>query len=134
MSDFFNESGGMAPLPPKTGEYGTPRGATVAASKGFIDSDFDLRLASRPEIRLPRNPDHRGVVIDGGSQVAQAVEAYKKMRRPLLRAKEERGITSVAITSAAPADGKTVTAFNLAYCCAQLENTRVLLVDADMRT
>jgi capsular exopolysaccharide synthesis family protein len=33
-----------------------------------------------------------------------------------------------------PSDGKTLTAFNLACACAQLEETSVLLVDADLRT
>jgi capsular exopolysaccharide synthesis family protein len=43
-------------------------------------------------------------------------------------------VRSLVVTSAAHADGKTVTIFNLACSCAQLEDVPVLLVDADLRT
>jgi capsular exopolysaccharide synthesis family protein len=51
-----------------------------------------------------------------------------------MKARESRAISSIVITSTAKSEGKTLTAFNLAYCCAQLEDTPVLLVDADLRT
>ena len=38
------------------------------------------------------------------------------------------------ITSALAGEGKTLTALNLAQCCAQLHDQRVLLIDADLRT
>ena len=50
-----------------------------------------------------------------------------------MKVRESRGVSSIVVTSTAHAEGKTLTAFNLAYCCAQLADTPVLLVDADLR-
>lgn len=73
------------------------------------------------------------VVREGGLPAAQAVEAYKSLRSRLMKVRESRGVSSIVVTSTAHAEGKTLTAFNLAYCCAQLADTPVLLVDADLR-
>ena len=73
------------------------------------------------------------VVREGGLPAAQAVEAYKSLRSRLMKVRESRGVSSIVVTSTAHAKGKTLTAFNLAYCCAQLADTPVLLVDADLR-
>jgi capsular exopolysaccharide synthesis family protein len=62
------------------------------------------------------------------------LDSYKSLRTRLIRLRGSRSINSVVITSASPADGKTITAYNLACCTAQLEETPVLLIDADLRT
>jgi capsular exopolysaccharide synthesis family protein len=43
-------------------------------------------------------------------------------------------LRSLVVTSAAQGDGKTITTFNLACSFAKLEETSILLVDADLRT
>lgn len=63
-----------------------------------------------------------------------AFEAYRALRTKLTRFQAAQGIRSIAITSAVPGEGKTVSALNLALCFAQLETPRVLLVDADLRS
>ncbi len=50
--------------------------------------------------------------------------------RDTLRAKKMK---SVMLTSATASEGKTLLAVNLAYALSQIENTRVLLVDCDLR-
>jgi tyrosine-protein kinase Etk/Wzc len=89
-------------------------------------------FASGPRIKLPKYGSEP-VATGGGLAVAEAVEAYKSLRSKLMKARESRGMRSMVITSTAHSEGKTLTAFNLAYCCAQLEDTPVLLVDADLR-
>lgn len=93
-----------------------------------------LRLGNRPKVELPKNCDQPVSVIGGGSSVAAATEAYKSLRNRLMNLQANRGIRSVAVTSAAQSDGKTLTTFNLACCVAQLNDASVLLVDADLRT
>jgi capsular exopolysaccharide synthesis family protein len=69
-----------------------------------------------------------------GSDSLEAVEeSYRALRTRLVRLKATLGLRSVVITSAAPFEGKTLTALNLALCCAQLQELRVLLVDGDLR-
>jgi capsular exopolysaccharide synthesis family protein len=85
------------------------------------------------KIELPKFGDEP-VVTGGNATVSPAIEAYKSLRSRLMKARDSRGISAVVVTSTTHSEGKTITAFNLAYCCAQLEDTPVLLVDADLRS
>jgi capsular exopolysaccharide synthesis family protein len=61
------------------------------------------------------------------------IEAYRVLRTNLLFSRRGGGFPrSVVVTSAAPGEGKTVTATNLAIILAR-EGMRVLLVDCDLR-
>lgn len=63
-----------------------------------------------------------------------AAEAYQFVLSSLKSALEERGASTVLVTSAAPGDGKTVSALNLAaVAVSSTGGRRVLLVDADER-
>jgi capsular exopolysaccharide synthesis family protein len=73
-------------------------------------------------------------VFSQGDFVQPIAEAYRTLRTRLLRAQASRGIRSVVITSSVMGEGKTFTSNNTAVCLAQLHNTRVLLVDGDLRT
>jgi capsular exopolysaccharide synthesis family protein len=98
--------------------------------KSFVTAKFDL--ARCPKIELPKEAD--GPLVTGqGSFMVPVLEAYKSLRTRLISAHKGRGVRSVAVTSAALGDGKTLTTFNLACCCARMENMSVLLVDADLR-
>lgn len=61
-------------------------------------------------------------------------EQYRVLRYLVERLRGEKGDTCIiAITSPSAGDGKTTTALNLAGALAQSPETRVLLIDADLR-
>jgi capsular exopolysaccharide synthesis family protein len=61
-------------------------------------------------------------------------EQYRVLRYLVERLRGEKGRTClIAVTSPAAGDGKTTTALNLAGTLAQSAETRVLLIDADLR-
>jgi protein-tyrosine kinase len=59
-------------------------------------------------------------------------ERYRMLRHALVQRKGGCP-TVLGVTSATPGDGKTTTAINLAAALAELEGSRVLLIDSDMR-
>ena len=62
----------------------------------------------------------------------QSIEAYRVLRTTLLFSRSGQLPRSLVVTSAAPSEGKSVTAANLAITCAQ-SGMRVLLADCDLR-
>jgi capsular exopolysaccharide synthesis family protein len=60
-------------------------------------------------------------------------DQYRALRHRVQVAHEDAGATVFAVTSAGPGEGKTITALNLAGALAQSLDTRVLVVDADVR-
>jgi capsular exopolysaccharide synthesis family protein len=60
-------------------------------------------------------------------------EQYRVLRHGIEEKHHESGLQVLAVTSAAPGDGKTLTAVNLAGALAQSPGSRVLLIDADLR-
>jgi tyrosine-protein kinase Etk/Wzc len=73
----------------------------------------------------------RNVVTIADTHSASA-EAYRTLRTNLLFSAAVHSLHRVVITSAAPKEGKSTTAANLAVACAQ-QGQRVVLVDADLR-
>ena len=84
-------------------------------------------LALIPELRGDRN---RPLALAQDDQSIGA-EAFRKLRTNLRFVRAERP-RAIAVTSASPEEGKSVTAANLALAIAQQGQT-VLLVDADLR-
>jgi protein-tyrosine kinase len=61
------------------------------------------------------------------------VAAYGMLRSRLLHRARAEGWTSIGVTSAAPQDGKSLTAVNLSLSLAREKNSTVVLIDLDMR-
>ena len=72
------------------------------------------------------------VLTAGASAASPVLEAYRLLRTSVLRSEGEDPIRSVAITSAEPNEGKTLSSVNLAVAVA-LDGKTVILVDADLR-
>jgi capsular exopolysaccharide synthesis family protein len=65
--------------------------------------------------------------------MSPAAEQYRALRHVLEQARQAAGLQVVAVSAPAMGDGKTTTAINLAGALAQSPDTRVLLVDLDLR-
>ncbi len=78
---------------------------------------------------LPQLERNRIVAMHPGPQAS----SFDVMRTNLLRSLRTNGWTRVAITSPTPACGKSTVAANLAFSLARLADTRVLLVELDLR-
>jgi capsular exopolysaccharide synthesis family protein len=67
------------------------------------------------------------------SPTSFAAEQYQGLRLTVERLGRTSGAKTLAVTSPAAGEGKTVTAINLAAALARASDARVLLVDADLR-
>jgi capsular exopolysaccharide synthesis family protein len=60
-------------------------------------------------------------------------EQFRSLRTRILQAGEHQQVRTLVITSAGIAEGKTLTALNLAWLLAQTEGVRALIIDSDLR-
>ncbi|MFN2454925.1 MAG: CpsD/CapB family tyrosine-protein kinase [Pyrinomonadaceae bacterium] len=60
-------------------------------------------------------------------------EHFRSLRTRVLQAGERRKMQAFVITSSGVAEGKTLTALNLAWLLAQTDGVRALLIDSDLR-
>jgi capsular exopolysaccharide synthesis family protein len=135
------------PVDPPAGapSGGVPRYTRQARTEGATASV----AAAEPRVRIPdagRPYDApAGLAAPGaGAQLDRllvaalaptslAAEQYRSLRTRLKRAETGRNLRTIAITSPAKGDGKSLTAANLALTMAQEFQQRVLLIDADLR-
>ena len=95
-------------------------------------------LGTLPELRPPANgmgvQRWLGVpgVVPPHRMQADAAEAFRLLRANLKYSDVGRGLTSVAVNSPSPGEGKSTVAWNLAAVAAQA-GTVALLIDADLR-
>jgi protein-tyrosine kinase len=103
-------------------------------SQGLASQVAAGRLENCRSIRLARDEEKSFLVSQYNPAMQAAVEAYRTLRTRLVKQQDRTGARSLAVSSGAPGEGKTLTAFNLALCYANIQNWPVLLVDADLRT
>ncbi|HEX6715644.1 MAG TPA: CpsD/CapB family tyrosine-protein kinase [Pyrinomonadaceae bacterium] len=60
-------------------------------------------------------------------------EQFRSLRTKVLEAGERMQMRAIVITSAGIAEGKTLTALNLAWLLAQTDGVRALVIDSDLR-
>jgi capsular exopolysaccharide synthesis family protein len=60
-------------------------------------------------------------------------EQFRSLRTRILEAGERMQMRAIVISSAGVAEGKTLTALNLAWLLAQTEGVRALVIDSDLR-
>ena len=72
-------------------------------------------------------------IVVGDQADAGLVEQYRRVAAVLHHAQLQRGVRSVMVASAVAAEGKTLTATNVALTLSHSFDRRVLLIDADLR-
>jgi capsular exopolysaccharide synthesis family protein len=139
MSKFFNQTVKACEAAP------ADQGFTIAGLQEEVA--VELRVAAEvaeiapvlpvieeaPKVEIPGSrllPER----FAGSNTLKSAEESYRALRTRLMRLTSARDLRSVVITSSVPGEGKTLTSLNLALCCSQLHDMRVLLVDGDIRT
>jgi len=102
--------------------------------------------ATWPELRGPAAVTERAAseMLDPWGQIDEHLvsllrpsspeaEHYRALRHTLHHLRQTTGLTVVAVSSPSPGDGRTTTAINAAGALAQAPESRVLLVDLDLR-
>lgn len=137
MSKFFNETlkalngaspaGGFNPSEVAASTQVAPLPEERDANEG------DGRLAQCRKIVVPIAKLVREQ-FEGSDSLESAEESYRALRTRLMRLRIDQGMRSVIMTSSVQGEGKTHISTNLAHCCAQLHEMRVLLIDGDLRS
>ncbi len=140
-----------APEPPLPWDLGSPESEVVrAASPAVVPSATPVMTAvtTRPAqpVHVLANPTPRAVVpirpspseysdklIIANDLPPGLVEQYRRLGAALHHAQTEQGVRIVMVTSAMPAEGKTLVAANLALVLSHSYARRVLLMDGDLR-
>jgi len=117
----------------------TALGLSPLAVVGEFPKDAKSRLVARPKEESEDGQTQAGYGYGygcgygyGGYGYASNAEAYRVLRTNLQFTGLDKPLRTVLITSAGPAEGKTITAANLALTLAQA-GFGTLLVDADLR-
>lgn len=105
------------------------RTATMVAPAAL---DFDTLWAKCT--RTSWKPDPDVVVFENSNPFFPGAEQFRTLRSRLFRMRESQPLQTILISSAIPAEGKTVVSANLAYALVRQRGSRVLLIDADLRS
>jgi capsular exopolysaccharide synthesis family protein len=84
--------------------------------------------------RVTWNPNPNAIVFENADPFFPGAEQFRTLRSRLYRMRESQPLQTILISSAIPAEGKTVVSTNLAYALVRQHGCRVLLIDADLRS
>jgi tyrosine-protein kinase len=134
-----------SPKPVRDGILGAMMGLILGVSLAFLRDRMDRRITEPRELEetygipvvgaVPESKALRETAstTDGELQLVSEGEAFRKLRARLRYFNVDRDIRSIVVTSAGPAEGKTVVASHLALAAAIGGQTRTLLLEADLR-
>jgi capsular exopolysaccharide synthesis family protein len=106
--------------------------AQYAQQAAAIDPASRIRpLAVTVDLELCR--ERRLLLQNVDEKDNAAVAAYRILRTRLLHRARSKGWKTIAVTSAGPNDGKTLTTLNLAFSMAREKGREIVLLDLDMR-
>ncbi len=108
----------------------SPEARTGAA---VIDAAPNLTGLLEQVQEIPLHPSSDSLLIDVSRPHEAPMEEFRTLRTRLNHMKTLQPIHSVVVTSASPAEGKSLSAANLALAEAHLANNMTLLADFDFR-
>jgi protein-tyrosine kinase len=109
----------------------------VEPAAGAPPSESDPVTAPRAKVVTAATAHQFGAdrdkLIIGDGVDSALIEQYRHLAAVMHHAQKASNVRSVMVTSALPAEGKTLTATNLALTLSESYQKRVLLIDADLR-
>jgi protein-tyrosine kinase len=107
---------------------------SMARMEGAAAIAADHRILATPVTLAVDHCRDRRLLVEGDEENdGAAVAAYRMLRTRLLHRARAKNWTTIAVTSAGPNDGKTLTALNLAFSMAREKSREIVLLDMDMR-
>jgi receptor protein-tyrosine kinase len=108
--------------------------AEPATAPAFADDAAPVATPAPAALKPLRfgEADRKKLILDPEVEPS-LVEQYRHLAAVMHHAQKQSGVRSVMVTSALPAEGKTLTATNLALTLSESYQRRVLLIDADLR-
>jgi protein-tyrosine kinase len=102
------------------------------------DTGADSALLQFDELRAKCvqsvwNPDPKVQFFPNSNPFASGAEQFRTLRSRLYRIRESQPLNTLLISSAIPAEGKTLVSANLAQALVRQRGCKVLLIDADLR-
>ncbi len=127
-----------APREPEAVEPETAAEQPAAASAGQVTviprGDREIIHPEQWAVKpMPVSFSPRSKAVVAQNPTSLAAEQYRVLRTNIIKLSQTQVLKAVLVTSPGPGDGKTLTALNLALSFCQRPNTRVLLLEADLR-
>jgi capsular exopolysaccharide synthesis family protein len=85
-------------------------------------------------LRKDWKPNPNVIVFENSNPFFPGAEQFRTLRSRLYRMRESQPLQTILISSAIPAEGKTLVSTNLAYALVRQRGCHVLLIDADLRS
>lgn len=126
---------GDLPSPQDTSASGTPGASapgipSAPSATGMPSCHPERRTVAQGDEPLAQVEEHLVSLLN---PTALEAEQYRALRHLIEQLSKTAALSVVAVSSPATGDGKTTTVINLAGALAQSLETRVLLIDADLR-
>jgi capsular exopolysaccharide synthesis family protein len=102
-----------------------------------LNAESSTRLVSRqlPDFTEwtvdPERVEPRLVAVTSPDSIY--CEEYRSLRTHVLHKSQRQKLQSIVVASVNPAEGKSITALNLAWLLAQTDGVRALIIDSDLR-
>ncbi len=108
-----------------------PKLSSLTSRRGYGYGRYGYGHLKATEGEDGQKPERVDLVVHESPSSLMA-ESYRSVRTSVLLSSSGRAPKTIVITSAAPSEGKTTTAINLAIALTQI-GAKVALIDADMR-